>query len=79
MMQQRVRELRDREDEDEIEEQLGVGDAAVPIRRDDTKQRAAWIFRRHAPRCLRRRRVRPGTPVCSASACSTPPIWPFSD
>ena len=21
----------------------------------------------------------PGTPVCSASACSTPPIWPFSD
>jgi hypothetical protein len=46
---QRVRNLRDRENEHQIERQLGVGDAAVLMRRVDAKQRTALIVSRHAP------------------------------
>ena len=49
VMQQRVRQLRDGKDEDEVEEQLGIGDAGVPVRHQHAEQRAAWIVRRHGP------------------------------
>jgi hypothetical protein len=42
-----MRQLRDGKDEDKIEKQLGVGDAAVLVRHDDAKHRAARIFLRH--------------------------------
>ena len=70
-MQQRVRKLGDREDEDEIEEQLGIGDPAVPIGRDDTKQRAARIFRRHCP-ASRDCRQPSGTPVLQRKRVQRP-------
>ena len=89
VLQQRMRDLRDREDEDEVEEQLRVGHAARLVRHDHAKHRAARIIRSH-PRPPPRDQIRyrsgqvpgtpgPGTPVCSASACSTPPIWPRND
>ncbi|MBA7692689.1 hypothetical protein ES703_101256 [subsurface metagenome] len=49
VMQQRVRELRDGKDEDEVEEQLGIGDARVPVRHQHAKHRATRIVRRHEP------------------------------
>jgi hypothetical protein len=45
MVQQRVRQLRDGKDEDEIEQQLRIGDAAVLVRHDHAKHRAARIVR----------------------------------
>ena len=84
MSQQRMRDLRDRKDEDEIEEQLGIGHAVVLVRRDLAKHRAVWLFRHRCPAAARPGLTLghpgpPGTPVCSASACSTPPICPLSD
>jgi len=74
MRQQRVGELRDCEDKDEVEEQLDVGDAMMAVWRTDPQQTVlAGGRHRDVPA------AQSGTPVCSARACSTPPIWPLSD
>jgi hypothetical protein len=51
--QQRVRYLRDRENEYQIEKQFGIGDAAVLVRRDLSIKRTAFAINRHArvPAC----------------------------
>jgi hypothetical protein len=46
-----MRYLGDRENENQIEEQFGVGDAAVLVRHDWAKQRAALIVPRHGAPC----------------------------
>ena len=43
MREQRVRDLRDRENEHQVEKQLGIGDAAVLVRRVYPVQRAAML------------------------------------
>jgi hypothetical protein len=47
--EQRVRDLRDRENEYQVEKQFGVGDAAVLVRRVHPIQRAAMLVCRHRP------------------------------
>jgi hypothetical protein len=47
--EQRVRDLRHRENEYQVEKQLGIGDAAVLVRRMHPIQRAAMLVRCHRP------------------------------
>ena len=54
MSEQRVRDLRDRKHEDEIEEQLDVGHAVVLVRRDLAIHRAVWLVRHRCPAAARR-------------------------
>ncbi len=49
MAEQRVGYLRDRERKHEIEEQFGIGDAAMLVRQQRAKQRSALIVLHHAP------------------------------
>ena len=47
MLKHRVGELRDRENEHEIEEQLDVSDAMMPVRGSLPQQRVALLQLRH--------------------------------
>ena len=49
MRKQRVRDLSDRENEHQVEKQLGIGDAGVLMRGVHPVQRAAKLVCRHRP------------------------------
>lgn len=73
-----VGDLRDREDEHQVEEQFDLGYTIVLMRAAFPQKPSIVVGARHPPLCDGGSNYS-GTPVCNASAWSTPPICPFRD